>query len=320
MIFWIWFFFFHQNFWLFLFEPYFSIFKYFYIFFTRWPIEPKRPFWRAPALQTPPKFHEKTPRESIRSESSGGRKKKELEILLPPSPLLGRSGPALQAPPPFAPPHFFWVLGLHSFWAPTLLGSHLALNFCLVRPHSLLRVSLLLLLLLLLDRRLLKNPPLPLLTFQNVCVAFAVFCAVFFFFLPFFAVGTVFPVLLLFWCCLCCCLCNLMLLVRLFVVCVVFSFVSAACIVVSALLSLFCVLPLLLLFLLFVPLLVFLSLLLLLLLLLPLLLRLLLGRRLLKNPPLAAVLLLLLLLLDRRPLNPLPLLTFQNVKNYFTID
>ena len=29
-------------------------------------------FWRAPALHTPPKFHEKTPRESTKSEIVGG--------------------------------------------------------------------------------------------------------------------------------------------------------------------------------------------------------------------------------------------------------
>ena len=39
------------------------------------PENSKRAFWRAPALQTPPKFHEKTPRESTKRKKLGGEKK-----------------------------------------------------------------------------------------------------------------------------------------------------------------------------------------------------------------------------------------------------
>ena len=44
--------------------------------------EPKRGHFRAPALQTPPKFHERTPkRERRKKEICGGREKKKSEIL-----------------------------------------------------------------------------------------------------------------------------------------------------------------------------------------------------------------------------------------------
>ena len=43
--------------------------------------EPKRAHLSVPALQTPPKFHEKTPRERRMNEISGGKEKKKSEIL-----------------------------------------------------------------------------------------------------------------------------------------------------------------------------------------------------------------------------------------------
>ena len=50
--------------------------------FTRKPENSKRAHSRVPALQTPPKFHEKTPRErKKKSENGGGRGKKKREIL-----------------------------------------------------------------------------------------------------------------------------------------------------------------------------------------------------------------------------------------------
>ena len=52
---------------------------------TRQPENSKRAHFRAPALQTPPKFHERTPRERKKNEISGGREQKKREILgLPP--------------------------------------------------------------------------------------------------------------------------------------------------------------------------------------------------------------------------------------------
>ena len=41
----------------------------------------KRAHFRALALQTPPKFHEKTPREGRKKENCGGRGQKKREIL-----------------------------------------------------------------------------------------------------------------------------------------------------------------------------------------------------------------------------------------------
>ena len=48
---------------------------------TRQPENSKRAHLRVPALQTPPKFNEKTPRETRKNEISGGREKKKREIL-----------------------------------------------------------------------------------------------------------------------------------------------------------------------------------------------------------------------------------------------
>ena len=269
-------FFFTYMFLFFLFEQYFSYFNIFWffffkIFFTRWPIEPKRPFWRAPALQTPPKFHEKTPRESIKSEISGGRKKKKLEILPPPS---GRSGPRPSGPT-LCPSPLFLGLGLHSFgpypsgpppfWAPiwpsTFIGfahsppfGSLCSCFCCCfwtadcwKTHpcrfwpSKMFVLLLLFFVLLLP--------------LFACwYCFSCFAAVF---------GAICAAV----CATCCCFVRLLLFVLFFLLFLLHFFVSATCIIVSAaLLSLFCVLRLLLcvFFLLFVPLLVFLLLLILL--------------------------------------------------------
>ena len=44
--------------------------------FTQQPKNSKRAHFRAPALQTPPKFHERTPRERRKKENCGGRGKK----------------------------------------------------------------------------------------------------------------------------------------------------------------------------------------------------------------------------------------------------
>ena len=81
------------------------------------PREPKRAHLSAPALQTPPKFHEKTPRERRKNEISGGRERKKrakfwaLHPSGPPTlraPLfLGSSGPPhLRAPHSSGPPNF----------------------------------------------------------------------------------------------------------------------------------------------------------------------------------------------------------------------
>ena len=62
--------------------------------FTRQPENSKRAHLRVPALQTPPKFHEKTPREREKKSDDGGRRvKKKREIL----------GPRLRAPTLRAP-------------------------------------------------------------------------------------------------------------------------------------------------------------------------------------------------------------------------
>ena len=76
---------------------------------TRQPENSKRAHFRAPALQTPPKFHVRTPRERKKIENCGGRREKKREIL---------------GPPPFgAPP----------FWAPLFLG----LGLHPLGPHTL---------------------------------------------------------------------------------------------------------------------------------------------------------------------------------------
>ena len=49
--------------------------------FTRQPENSKRAHFTAPALQTPPKFHERTPRERKKKENCGGKRKKKREIL-----------------------------------------------------------------------------------------------------------------------------------------------------------------------------------------------------------------------------------------------
>ena len=59
----------------------------------------------APTLQTPPKFHEETPRERRKNEISGGREQKKREILGSPNlqaPTL--RSPPLRAPHPVGPP------------------------------------------------------------------------------------------------------------------------------------------------------------------------------------------------------------------------
>ena len=81
---------------------------------TRQPENSKRAHFRAPALQTPPKFYEKTPRETQKERNDGGKGKKEREILGPPP--LG--APPFGAPPWGAPP-----LGGPTLGGPTL-GAH----------------------------------------------------------------------------------------------------------------------------------------------------------------------------------------------------
>ena len=67
------------------------------------PRTPNVHILRAPALQTPPKFHETTPKREIRKKIVvGGGKKKARNF----------------GPPPFRAPPF----GAKPFWAPTLLG------------------------------------------------------------------------------------------------------------------------------------------------------------------------------------------------------
>ena len=77
--------------------------------FTRQPENSKRAHFRSPALQTPPKFHEKTPRERDKKNEMGAEEGK-------------KKSAKLWAPPPFgAPP----------FGAPLFLG----LPPSLPRPH-----------------------------------------------------------------------------------------------------------------------------------------------------------------------------------------
>ena len=82
--------------------------------FTRQPENSKRAHLSVPALQTPPKFHEKTPRERRKNEISGGREKKKREIF--------------RAPTPFGPPLFLGS-GLHSSGPPTPSGPHQKQNW-----------------------------------------------------------------------------------------------------------------------------------------------------------------------------------------------
>ena len=69
--------------------------------FTRQPENSKRAHLSVPALQTPPKFHEKTPEREEQMYISCGREKKKREIL---------------GPPPFRPP----TLRAPTLRAPTL--------------------------------------------------------------------------------------------------------------------------------------------------------------------------------------------------------
>ena len=66
---------------------------------TRQPENSKRARFKAPALQTPPKFHEKTPRERKKKENCGGRREKKARNFGPPT-LLGSTllGPTLRGP------------------------------------------------------------------------------------------------------------------------------------------------------------------------------------------------------------------------------
>ncbi len=92
----------------------------------RQPENSKRAHFKAPALQTPPKFHEKTPREGRKNENCGGRGNKKARNFGPhpsgphcsgPHP----SGHHCSGPPPFgAPPSpTFLSLGPPPFKAPT---------------------------------------------------------------------------------------------------------------------------------------------------------------------------------------------------------
>ena len=107
---------------------------------TRQPENSKRAHFRAPALQTPPKFHEKTPRERKKKENCGGRREKKARnyglptlrgSTLRGSTLRGPtlrgstpSGPHPSGPPPFGAPLFLGLglhpRGLHPLGAPPL--------------------------------------------------------------------------------------------------------------------------------------------------------------------------------------------------------
>ena len=96
---------------------------------TRQPENSKRAHLSVPALQTPPKFHEKTPREEEQNKFCGGRGKKKREIWAPHPSGLHPSGPHPSGPTlRGSGPHFFWVrahtFGPPPFGAPTLRGSH----------------------------------------------------------------------------------------------------------------------------------------------------------------------------------------------------
>ena len=56
---------------------------------------PKRAHFRAPALPTPPKFHERTPRERKKKENCGGRREEKARNFAPPT----LRGPTLLVPP-----------------------------------------------------------------------------------------------------------------------------------------------------------------------------------------------------------------------------
>ena len=122
------------------------------------PENSKRACWRVPALKTPLKFLEKTPRKST-SEMSGGRRKKKREIL-------GFHPPFTPKPfgPPSGPLHFFWVKALPP---PTLQDTTL-LGPTLLAP---------LLLALIFSGFLIHLPPSSLFAaaFAAACAAFAFF-------------------------------------------------------------------------------------------------------------------------------------------------
>ena len=86
--------------------------------FTRQPENSKRAHLRVLALQTPPKFHEKTPREREKKNENGSGRGKKREILGP---------PPFGAPPfgaaTFGAPTLRGTLWLHPFWTPPF-GPH----------------------------------------------------------------------------------------------------------------------------------------------------------------------------------------------------
>ena len=108
--------------------------------------EPKRAHLRAPALETPPKFHERTPRETQKERNGGGRGKTKSEILGgpafgPPPFEPQRSGappfgpPLLQAPP-FGPPPFGRRPSTTPPRAGKIVGTAHLNNFFHGEPHA----------------------------------------------------------------------------------------------------------------------------------------------------------------------------------------
>ena len=73
-------------------------------FFTRQPENSERAHLRALALQTPPKFHEKTPRETQRERNGDGKGRKSAKIWPPPPFRAPLFEPSPFKPPPFEPP------------------------------------------------------------------------------------------------------------------------------------------------------------------------------------------------------------------------
>ena len=84
----------------------------------------KRAYLNVPALQTPSKFHERTPRERRKNEISGGREKKKREILGPPPFGPHPSAPTLRAPTPPGSPSGPHPSGPPPLRAPTPPGPH----------------------------------------------------------------------------------------------------------------------------------------------------------------------------------------------------
>ena len=72
--------------------------------FTRQPENSKRAHFRVRALHTPPKFHEKIPRERRKNEISGLREQKKREISPPPFGPPPLPGPHPSGPPPLRAP------------------------------------------------------------------------------------------------------------------------------------------------------------------------------------------------------------------------